>query len=164
MTSGVTFAAGGNGTGVIRDIPLVSFIGGTLAAGGAPASGVAVLNYATGVVSGIQITNPGNYTVPPTGVSFAGGGGAPPTVSAVNAGASTGGGLTKVGSGILALTGTTPHTSTGPTCGQPGNSPSRPMRLSQFANYNFNTDPNTGSFLENSRPQAARLGVLDPKR
>ncbi len=147
----VTFSS--NGTGY-KDTPSVAFTGGTLAAGGAPASGVAILNYATGQVTGVQITNPGNYTTPPSSVTFFGGGGSVPTVNTIGSAANIGGGLTKIGSGILALSGTTPHTYSGPTSINQGtlrvNNAVQPV-----ANYTFDD----GTF-NNSAPNGA--GVLDP--
>src|SRR6202042_762679 len=80
------------GTGY-KDTPLITFTGGTLAAGGAPATGVAVLNYSTGQVTGVQITNPGNYTSAPTGLQFIGGGGTAPSVGTITTAANVSGGL-----------------------------------------------------------------------
>jgi hypothetical protein len=42
--------------------PIVSITGGTVAAGGSPATGVATIDPNTGQVTGITITNPGSYT------------------------------------------------------------------------------------------------------
>ena len=53
--------------------PLVQFTGGTLTAGGSPASGYALIS--GGAVTGIVITNPGDYSVAPTAVTLSGGGG-----------------------------------------------------------------------------------------
>jgi autotransporter-associated beta strand protein len=111
--SGVTsIALTANGTGYI-DTPLVSIAGGTLAAGGVRATAIANLNYTTGQVFGITITNPGNYTSTANlTVSFAGGGGTAPTVATIGTAANTSGGLTKLGTGTLTLGGVNTYTGT----------------------------------------------------
>jgi hypothetical protein len=53
--------------------PVVSFTGGTLASGGAIATAIATV--AGGLVTGVIVTYPGQYTVVPTTVVFTGGGG-----------------------------------------------------------------------------------------
>ena len=99
-----------NGTGYL-DTPLVTVTGGTLAAGGVAATALANLDYLTGEVTGITITNPGSYT-DTTGlaVTFTGGGGVNPTVNTIATAANTGGGLTVTGAGTLTLPGSNTYT------------------------------------------------------
>ncbi len=80
--------------------PAVQFTGGTLAAGGSPASGYALIS--GGAVTGIVITSPGQYTVAPT-VTLTGGGGTGASVAVGTLVANSSGGLTKVGAGTLTL-------------------------------------------------------------
>ncbi len=88
------------GTGYVG-APAVTFTGGTLAAGGVPASGYALIS--GGAVTGIVITAPGEYTVAPT-VNLSGGGGTGASVSVGSLVANTNtGGLTKLGAGNLTL-------------------------------------------------------------
>lgn len=84
--------------------PEVIFTGGTLAAGGSPAAGYALIN--GGEVTGIVITSPGSYS-DATGlqVALTGGGGTGASVAVGSLAANTSGGLTKNGAGILTLTG-----------------------------------------------------------
>jgi autotransporter-associated beta strand protein len=87
--------------------PAVQFIGGTLAAGGSPASGYALIS--GGAVTGIVITSPGQYTVAPT-VTLTGGGGTGASVAVGTLVANTSGGLTKVGAGTLTLSAVNTYT------------------------------------------------------
>jgi autotransporter-associated beta strand protein len=92
------------GTGYVG-APAVTFTGGTLAANGAPASGYALIN-AGGAITGVVITAPGEYTVAPT-VTLSGGGGtgASVVITSLTTNSNTGG-LTKIGTGTLTVTGT----------------------------------------------------------
>lgn len=83
--------------------PVVQFTGGTLAVGGAPASGYAIVS--GGQVTEIVITSPGSYTSAPT-VTLTGGGGtgASVTVGALVANNTTGG-ITAIGGGQLTVSG-----------------------------------------------------------
>ncbi|WP_395716295.1 autotransporter-associated beta strand repeat-containing protein [Prosthecobacter sp.] len=87
--------------------PAVQFTGGTLAAGGSPASGYALIS--GGAVTGIVITSPGQYTVAPT-VTLTGGGGTGASVAVGTLVANTSGGLTKVGAGTLTLSAVNSYT------------------------------------------------------
>jgi fibronectin-binding autotransporter adhesin len=100
--SAISLAA--NGTGYI-DTPLVTITGGTLATGGVAATAVANFNYTTDQVTGITITNPGNYTST-TGlaVAFTGGGGTAPTINTITSGANASGGMTFQGNNTTTLT------------------------------------------------------------
>jgi autotransporter-associated beta strand protein len=89
------------GTGYIG-APEVIFTGGTLEAGGSPAAGYALIS--GGVVTGIVITSPGDYTVAPT-ITLTGGGGTGASVSVGTLVANSAGGLTKTGAGTLTLSG-----------------------------------------------------------
>ena len=82
--------------------PAVTFSGG----GGSGATGYAKLDPSSGTVSGVYITNPGSgYTSPPTIVL----GGVTETATAPLGLANTLGGLTKIGSGTLTLTGSSTY-------------------------------------------------------
>jgi fibronectin-binding autotransporter adhesin len=87
--------------------PEVIFSGGTLASGGSPASGYALIS--GGAVTGIVITSPGAYTSAPS-VTLTGGGGTGASVSVGTLVANTSGGLTKTGTGTLTLTGANTYT------------------------------------------------------
>lgn len=87
--------------------PMVQFTGGTLAAGGAPAAGYAVIS--GGAVTEVVITAPGSYTAAPA-VTLTGGGGTGASVAVGALVANTGGGLTKQGLGTLTLTGANTYT------------------------------------------------------
>jgi autotransporter-associated beta strand protein len=93
-----------NGTGYV-DAPVVTIKGGRFAfTDGATA--VANFDPATGQVTGITITNPGNYSsTVGLSVTFTGGGGTPPTVGGITTAVNTSGGVTKNGSGELLLNG-----------------------------------------------------------
>ena len=85
------------------------------AAGAVPASGYAVIDTVTGKVNGIVITNPGTYAANETPtITLTGGGG---TIAAITTTALTtanvSGGLTKIGTGTLTLSGTNLYS--GPT-------------------------------------------------
>ena len=102
-----------NGTGYI-DTPLVTITGGTLAAGGVAATAVANFDYTTGQVTGITITNPGDYTsTSGLGVTFKGGNGSAsiaPTVNAISTGANSSGGMTFQGNGTTTLSNANTYT------------------------------------------------------
>ncbi len=87
--------------------PLVQFVGGTLAAGGTPAAGYAVIS--GGAVSEIVITSPGTYTTAPT-VVLTGGGGTGAGVTVGTLVANTSGGINKIGNGVLTLSGASTFT------------------------------------------------------
>jgi autotransporter-associated beta strand protein len=87
--------------------PAVQFTGGTLAAGGSPASGYALIS--GGAVTGIVITSPGQYTVAPT-VTLTGGGGTGASVAVGTLVVNSSGGLTKVGAGTLTLSAVNSYT------------------------------------------------------
>jgi len=99
----------GSGAGYIGE-PYVQITGG----GGGGATARATIDPSTGMVTGIVITNPGTgYTSTPT-VSLVGGGSlTAATVGTVSLAANTGGGLTKIGAGMLTLNGSNNYT--GPT-------------------------------------------------
>jgi autotransporter-associated beta strand protein len=96
--SSLTVTGGSNYVGA----PEVIFTGGTLEAGGSPATGYALIN--AGAVVGIVITSPGAYSSAPT-VTLTGGGGTGATVSVGTLAANTSAGLTKIGAGTLTLSG-----------------------------------------------------------
>ena len=89
--------------------PVVQFTGGTLATGGSPAAGYAVVS--GGQVSDIVITAPGSYTSAPT-VTLTGGGGSDASVTVGTLVANASGGLTKVGTGDLTLSGANTYAGT----------------------------------------------------
>jgi autotransporter-associated beta strand protein len=96
-TIGVTAGAG------YKDTPYVQITGG----GGSGATAVATINYATGALTGITITNPGTgYGTAPTFTLIGGGASSPGTVTGTAAlVANSGGALSKVGTGALTLSG-----------------------------------------------------------
>ena len=103
-------APAGNGVGTIAvtsggsgyvGAPLVSITGG----GGTGATGYAVMNAAGTAVVSIVITNPGTgYTSAPT-ITLIGGGGSGAVLDPAVLAANTSGALTKMGAGVLTLTG-----------------------------------------------------------
>ncbi len=105
-----------NGGGGYIGAPYVEISGG----GGSGATATATVdldpNSATyGQIINIMITNPGQgYTSEPT-VTLLGGGGTGATTGAVTTAANTSGGLTKLGTGTLTLSGATANTYTGTT-------------------------------------------------
>ena len=107
--SGVTSVIVSSSGSGYQDTPLVTFTGGTLASGGAPATGYAVLT--NGVVTSIVITNPGNYTsTSGLTVSLTGGGGTGATLGTIATAADVSGGLTFAGAGTTTLTGANTYT------------------------------------------------------
>ena len=110
---GVTTISGLGGSGYI-DTPLVTLS--APPAGGTLATARAVIDYTTGALTGIVVTNPGTgYTSQPT-VTLSGGGGTPTGTATVNLASNTSGGLTKVGLGTLTLSaGSNANTYTGAT-------------------------------------------------
>ncbi len=95
------------GSGFI-DTPFVQVTGG----GGTGATAVAVIDYATGNLLGIRLTNPGiGYTGAPTFTLLGGGIGATSSITGTAAlAANVGGGLTKIGAGTLSLSGINTYT------------------------------------------------------
>jgi autotransporter-associated beta strand protein len=90
-----------NGTGYIGR-PVVSITGG----GGAGATAVADFDPDSQQVTSVTITSPGyDYTTAPSVAFIGGGGGSAPTLDPVSFGAVASGGLTKVGDGLLTLSG-----------------------------------------------------------
>jgi fibronectin-binding autotransporter adhesin len=98
--SSIALSSGGSG---YIDSPVVTI------SGGSASNATASATVSGGVVTGVVVTSPGTgYSLSDTlSVSFIGGGAnvVPPTVSAVNLANNVGGGLTKKGTGTVALTG-----------------------------------------------------------
>jgi len=100
--SGVSFSA--NTTANYTVPPNVSFS--SPGGGGVAATGYATIDPVSGQVSGIVITSPGfGYSVDPT-IALTGGGGSGSLSYTFTRAASTSGGLTKLGTGSLTLSGT----------------------------------------------------------
>ena len=94
--------------------PIVTVVNGTGDTTGAGATAIAQINPATGTVTNVIITCPGiNYTATPTFVLSGGGATTPATITGAAPTANISGGLTSVGTGVLALT--APCTYTGNT-------------------------------------------------
>jgi fibronectin-binding autotransporter adhesin len=70
VVTAVALAVGGNGSKYTA-APAVTLVGGVVAPGGVPATAVAILNPATGAVSGISITNEGLYSTAPASATIA---------------------------------------------------------------------------------------------
>jgi autotransporter-associated beta strand protein len=87
--------------------PEVIFTGGTLASGGTPAAGYALIS--EGALVGIVVTSPGAYTSAPT-VTLTGGGGTGAAVTVGTLVENVSGGLTKAGGGTLTLSGANTYT------------------------------------------------------
>lgn len=108
--SGVTRIPVTNGGSGYTGAPLVKISGGGSGAKGATA--VATFDPVTGVVTGIVITNPGTgYTSTPT-VTLSGGGGSGVTLGTIVRTTNASGGLTKIGAGMLTLTGASTYAGT----------------------------------------------------
>ena len=99
---GLTVSGGG-----FLDTPLVQVTG-----DGTGATAIATINYDTGDLTGIVVTNPGiNYTTPPTFTLLEGGAGNTGLISGTaTLVPNTSGSLTKNGSGTLTLSGTNTYT------------------------------------------------------
>jgi autotransporter-associated beta strand protein len=97
------------GSGYIAP-PLVTISGGS----GSGASAIAQINFASGAVTNIFITNPGNGYASSDAltVTFTGGGGTGASVNTPILAANLGGGLTKIGTGTTTLAGTNTYTGT----------------------------------------------------
>ena len=100
LVTGLSVSGGG-----YTDTPYVQVSGGD----GTGATAVAIIDYTTGNLTGIKLTNPGvGYSVPPTFTLIGGGGtnanGAIAGTATIAPNVNTGG-LTKVGTGTLILTG-----------------------------------------------------------
>jgi len=108
--TGVTgISVGSGGSGYVGE-PIVVFTGGTPLGGLAANAATARAIVSGGAIVGFVVTNPGNYTVPPTGITFQGGGGTGATVGTITTAANvTTGGLTKLNTGVLTMTGTSTY-------------------------------------------------------
>ena len=120
MVNEPLLAPSGNGVHGIASItpgasyiapPIVTVVNGTGDTTGTGATAIAQINPATGTVTNVIITCPGiNYTATPTFVLRGGGATTPATITGTAPTANTSGGLTAVGSGVLALTATNTYT------------------------------------------------------
>ena len=101
--TGLTVSGGG-----YIDTPLVQITNAPGDTTGTGATAVATIDYATGALTGINMTNPGvNYTAPPTFTLLLGGRGNTGAIGgAASLVANTSGSLTKIGTGTLTLSGT----------------------------------------------------------
>jgi fibronectin-binding autotransporter adhesin len=103
---GVTSITGLGGSGYL-DTPLVTL---SAPASGTQATAIARIDYSSGALLGITITNPGTgYTTAPA-VTLTGGGGTPSGTATVTLGSNSSGGVTKIGPGILTLSGANTYT------------------------------------------------------
>ena len=91
--------------------PIVTVVNGTGDTTGTGATAIAQINPATGTVTNVIITCPGiNYTATPTFALTGGGATTPATITGTTPTANVSGGLTSIGSGVLALTAASTYT------------------------------------------------------
>jgi autotransporter-associated beta strand protein len=105
---GVSSIAVTNGGSGYIDTPIVTLTGGS----GVGATAIAQINYATGVVTNLVVTSPGSgyASSDVLTVNFLGGGGSGAGANTPVLSASVGGGLTKLNTGTLTLTGGNSYT------------------------------------------------------
>ena len=139
------------GTGYLYQ-PIVQFTGGTLTPNGSPATGIAT--YSNGQVTGVTITNPGNYSsTAGINVSFVSTTGTVPAYGQITTAANTGGSFTKRGSGTVTLSGSNSYTgSTLVTAGKL--QVSAPGASVTIQNPSFENNPAGGYTYYNGSPNS----------